>query len=207
VIEDSPPGPPLVVAEDLTKRYRAPDGTPYDAVRDVSLALHRGETLGVVGESGSGKTTVARILLGLSEPDAGSVRFDGVPWTGVPERAAPAAARQRVQAVQQDPLGSFDPRFDVERVIGEAVALAGPRHGRARRARVAELFDQAGLSASVLDRRPRDLCGGRRQRVAVARALARPPTSSSATNPSPHSTSPSRPRSCTSSPTCATTRA
>ena len=174
VIESTPPGPPLVVAEGLTKRYRAPDGTPYDAVRDVSLTLHRGETLGVVGESGSGKTTVARILLGLTEPDAGTVRFDGVPWTGVPERAR-RPLRHRVQAVQQDPLGSFDPRFDVERVIGEAVALVGPRRGRARRAKVAELLDQVGLSASVLDRRPRDLSGGQRQRVAIARALAPAP--------------------------------
>ncbi|MGW2888764.1 dipeptide ABC transporter ATP-binding protein [Streptomyces griseoruber] len=174
VIETTPPGRPLVVAEDLTKRYRAPDGTPYDAVRDVSLTLHRGETLGVVGESGSGKTTVARVLLGLTEPDTGTVRFDGVPWTGVPERAR-RPLRHRVQAVQQDPLGSFDPRFDVERVIGEAVALAGPRRGRARRARVAELLDQVGLSASVLDRRPRELSGGQRQRVAIARALAPAP--------------------------------
>ncbi|MET8944091.1 oligopeptide/dipeptide ABC transporter ATP-binding protein [Streptomyces sp. NPDC004542] len=174
VTETVTPGPPLVVAEDLTKRYRAPDGTPHDAVRDVSLTLHRGETLGVVGESGSGKTTVARILLGLTEPDTGTVRFDGVPWTGVPERAR-RPLRQRVQAVQQDPLGSFDPRFDVERVIGEAVARAGPRRGPARRARVAELLDQVGLSASVLDRRARELSGGQRQRVAIARALAPTP--------------------------------
>lgn len=174
VIETAMPGSTLVVAEGLTKRYRAPDGTPYDAVRDVSLTLHRGETLGVVGESGSGKTTVARILLGLTEPDAGTVRFDGVPWTGVPEHTR-RPLRQRVQSVQQDPLGSFDPRFDVERVIGEAVALVGPRRGRARRARVAELLDQVGLSASVLDRRPRELSGGQRQRVAIARALAPAP--------------------------------
>ncbi|MFJ6086950.1 dipeptide ABC transporter ATP-binding protein [Streptomyces sp. NPDC092369] len=173
-IETAAPGKPLVVAEGLTKRYRAPDGTAYDAVRDVSLTLRRGETLGVVGESGSGKTTVARILLGLTEPDEGKAEFDGVPWTGVPERTR-RPLRRRVQAVQQDPLGSFDPRFDVERVIGEAVALVGPRRGRARRARVAELLDQVGLSATVLDRRPRELSGGQRQRVAIARALAPAP--------------------------------
>jgi peptide/nickel transport system ATP-binding protein len=162
---------PLVAAEGLVKRYRAPDGTAYDAVRDVSFRLRAGETLGVVGESGSGKTTVARIVLGLTEPDAGSVRFDGVPWSGVPERAR-RGLRHRVQAVQQDPLGSFDPRFSVERVVGEAVALSGPRRGRERRARVAELLDQVGLPGSVLDRNPRALSGGQRQRVAIARALA-----------------------------------
>jgi peptide/nickel transport system ATP-binding protein len=162
---------PLVAAEGLVKRYRAPDGTAYDAARDVSFRLRAGETLGVVGESGSGKTTVARIVLGLTEPDAGSVRFDGVPWSGVPERAR-RGLRHRVQAVQQDPLGSFDPRFTVERVVGEAVALSGPRRGRERRARVAGLLDQVGLPTSVLDRNPRELSGGQRQRVAIARALA-----------------------------------
>ncbi|MFJ3799770.1 dipeptide ABC transporter ATP-binding protein [Streptomyces sp. NPDC090088] len=171
---DRDPGAPLIVAEHLTKRYRAPDGTAYHAVRDVSLTLHPGETLGIVGESGSGKTTVARILLGLTEPDEGTVTFDGFPWSDVPERAR-RPLRRRVQAVQQDPLGSFDPRYDVERVIGEAVALTGVRRGRRRRARVTALLDQVGLPASVLTRRTRDLSGGQRQRVAIARALAPAP--------------------------------
>ncbi|MBO7940924.1 ABC transporter ATP-binding protein [Streptomyces sp. S9] len=167
-------GAPLLVAEHLTKRYRAPDGTAYDAVRDVSLTLHGGETLGIVGESGSGKTTVARILLGLTEPDAGTVRFHGTPWTGVPEKRR-RPLRPRVQAVQQDPLGSFDPRYEVERVLGEAIALTAVRGRRERRARAAALLDQVGLPASVLRRRPRELSGGQRQRVAIARALAPAP--------------------------------
>ncbi|MFJ3671586.1 dipeptide ABC transporter ATP-binding protein [Streptomyces sp. NPDC090106] len=167
-------GRPLIEAEHLTKTYRAPDGSTYHAVHDVSLTLDRGETLGIVGESGSGKTTVARILLGLTEPDEGTVHFDGTPWTRVPERAR-RPLRRRVQAVQQDPLGSFDPRYDVERVIGEAVALTGDRGTRDRRARVTALLDQVGLPASVLHRRTRDLSGGQRQRVAIARALAPAP--------------------------------
>jgi peptide/nickel transport system ATP-binding protein len=171
---DGAPGEVLVEADAISKRFRAPDGTSYDAVREVSFRLRAGETLGVVGESGSGKTTVARIVLGLTEPDAGAVRFDGGPWSGIPERSR-RAARHRIQAVQQDPLGSFDPRFTVERVIGEAVALTGPRRGRERRAAVTELLDRVGLPAALLDRRPLELSGGQRQRVAIARALAPSP--------------------------------
>ncbi|MET9612490.1 ABC transporter ATP-binding protein [Kitasatospora indigofera] len=166
--------PPLIEADRISKRFRAPDGSGYDAVKEVSLTLRAGETLGVVGESGSGKTTAARIVLGLLEPDAGTVRFAGEPWSGVPERRR-RAARLRIQAVQQDPLGSFDPRFDVERVVGEAVARAGVPRGRARRARVTGLLDRVGLPAALLERRPTELSGGQRQRVAIARALAPDP--------------------------------
>jgi peptide/nickel transport system ATP-binding protein len=172
--ESEPEQPALIEAERISKRFRGPDGSTYDAVREVSLTLRAGETLGVVGESGSGKTTAARIVLGLLEPDSGTVRFAGGPWSGLPERRR-RAARLRIQAVQQDPLGSFDPRFGVERVIGEAVARAGVPRGRARRARVTELLDRVGLSPTLLERRPAELSGGQRQRVAIARALAPQP--------------------------------
>ncbi|WP_193353113.1 dipeptide ABC transporter ATP-binding protein [Candidatus Protofrankia datiscae] len=175
-------GEALLEVEGVSRRFRSPDGTWRDAVRDVSLRLHAGETLGVVGESGSGKTTVARIVLGQLEPDTGTVHFAGQPWSGLRERAR-RARRRRIQAIYQDPLGSFDPRYRVERIIGEAVAIGGvpgdadparasaPR-GAARRARVVELLDQVGLPADVLRRRPLELSGGQRQRVAIARALA-----------------------------------
>nr|WP_086055563.1 ABC transporter ATP-binding protein [Protofrankia coriariae] len=187
-------GEALLEVEGVSRRFRSPDGTWRDAVRDVSLRLHAGETLGVVGESGSGKTTVARIVLGQLEPDSGTVHFAGQPWSGLRERAR-RARRRRIQAIYQDPLGSFDPRYRVERIIGEAVAIGGvPRdadpaiggvptrdadparasapRGAARRARVVELLDQVGLPADVLRRRPLELSGGQRQRVAIARALA-----------------------------------
>ncbi|KOV32892.1 peptide ABC transporter ATP-binding protein [Streptomyces sp. XY431] len=143
-------------------------------VRDVSFRLHPGETLGLVGESGSGKTTTARIVLGLERPDTGTVRLDGRPWSELTERRR-RPDRLRIQAVQQDPLGSFDPRFTVERLVAEAVARTGVPRGEARRRRVTELLDQVGLSAALLTRRPTELSGGQRQRVAIARALAPAP--------------------------------
>ncbi|MFG1807519.1 dipeptide ABC transporter ATP-binding protein [Streptomyces sp. NPDC049040] len=164
-------GAVLIEAAGLAKRFPAPDGGGFQAVDDVSLTLRAGETLGVVGESGSGKTTVARIVLGLERPDSGTVLIDGRGWdegTAADRRER----RRRVQTVHQDPLGSFDPRWSVERIITEAVARDGVRGRRERRARTCELLDQVGLPSALLSRRPLDLSGGQRQRVAIARALA-----------------------------------
>ncbi|MEV6975898.1 ABC transporter ATP-binding protein [Kitasatospora sp. NPDC093806] len=157
---------PLLAVDRIGKSYA---GRPV--VREVSFRIHPGETLGLVGESGSGKTTAARIVLGLEGPDTGTVRLAGRPWSELTERRR-RADRLRIQAVQQDPLGSFDPRFTVERVVAEAVARAGVPRGTERRRRVAELLDQVGLPTALLTRRPTELSGGQRQRVAIARALA-----------------------------------
>ncbi|MEV4559587.1 ABC transporter ATP-binding protein [Kitasatospora sp. NPDC049285] len=166
---DAGPGGPLLDAERITKAFGG-----RTVVHEVSLQLAAGEVLGLVGESGSGKTTVARIVLGLEEPDSGTVRLGGQPWSGVHERRR-RADRLRLQAVQQDPLSSFDPRADVARVIGEALARAGVPRGRERTRRTTELLDQVGLPAALLRRRPAELSGGQRQRVAIARALAPAP--------------------------------
>ncbi|GAB2825405.1 ABC transporter ATP-binding protein [Actinocorallia aurea] len=161
-------GERLLTVEGVSKEY---GGRP--AVKDASLTLDRGEALGIVGESGSGKTTLARIVLGLTAPDSGAVTFAGVPWSELPERRR-RPLRRRIQAIVQDPLGSFDPRHATGALLGEALALAGvPR--AARRARAAELLDRVGLPSGIARRRPAELSGGQRQRVAIARALASGP--------------------------------
>ncbi|MEV0194123.1 ABC transporter ATP-binding protein [Kitasatospora purpeofusca] len=166
---DGPDRAPLL---DVDRICRSFAGRPV--VRDVSFRLHAGETLGLVGESGSGKTTTARIVLGLERPDTGTVLLGGRPWSALTERRR-RADRLRIQAVQQDPLGSFDPRFTVERLVAEAVARTGVPRGQERLKRVTELLDQVGLPATLLARRPTELSGGQRQRVAIARALAPAP--------------------------------
>ncbi|CAO5257483.1 dipeptide ABC transporter ATP-binding protein [Frankia sp. AgKG'84/4] len=168
----------LVEANGVTRRFRDPDGRWRDAVRAVTFELRAAETLGVIGGSGSGKTTLARTVLGLLEPDEGTVRFAGAPWVAagsagrVRERDR-RPRRHRIQAVHQDCLTSFDPRHTVERIVGEAVR--DPGRGRARRDRIVALLDQVGLSADLLRRHPRELSGGQRQRLAIARALAPSP--------------------------------
>ncbi|MRH93113.1 dipeptide ABC transporter ATP-binding protein [Nocardia sp. SYP-A9097] len=164
----------LLEVDRISKRYRLPGGGWHDAVREVSFRLAAGEVLGVVGESGSGKTTTGRIVLGLTQPDSGTVRFDGRPWSHARERDR-RPLRHRMQPIHQDALGSFDPRLSVARILAEATAQVGVPRGRPRLTRMRELLDQVGLPAAVLDRRPRELSGGQRQRVGIARALAARP--------------------------------
>lgn len=137
------------------------------ALAGLDLAIGRGESVAVVGRSGSGKSTLVGVLAALDPPDTGQVLVDGTDVWAVPTQQR-RAARRRVGLVFQDALSSFDPRWTVERVIGEALP---PRSDRT----VPDLLRQVGLDASYAARRPVTLSGGQRQRVAVARALAAEP--------------------------------
>jgi len=158
----------ILSARHLVKRYGGSGG--IFAVNDVSFDLAAGEALGIVGESGSGKTTVAKIVLGLVEPDDGSVRLDGGGWSNIPEHAR-RARRSSMQLIAQDALSSFDPRYTVEKIVGESLDSVGI-FGPARRERVLEVLDAVRLGEAFLKRHPRELSGGQRQRVAIARAFA-----------------------------------
>ncbi|EGG45102.1 oligopeptide ABC transporter ATP-binding protein [Streptomyces griseoaurantiacus M045] len=146
------------------------------AVDDVSLTVRRGETLGVVGESGSGKTTLGRMLVGLLEPTAGEVRYEGRPHTGV---------RPAVQMVFQDPVSSLNPRRGVGESIADPLRARAARDGSARetreereariQGRVRELLERVGLDPAHYDRYPHEFSGGQRQRIGIARALAADP--------------------------------
>lgn len=145
------------------KVFRALDG--------VSLAIGRGESVGLVGESGSGKSTLARAILGLEPLDAGRVVFAGrsVESAG---RAARLTLRD-MQMVFQDPYGSFDPRHRVERLVAEPLHLLGSEapKGQEREALVARVLESVGIEAGAKDRYIHEFSGGQRQRIAIARAL------------------------------------
>jgi peptide/nickel transport system ATP-binding protein len=138
----------------------------FTAVRDVSLTLHCGETLGIVGESGSGKTTLGRMLVGLLEPTAGEIRYEDRPHTGV---------NPAVQMVFQDPISSLNPRRSVGESIADPLRARGERDEGRIRGRVAELLERVGLEGAHYDRYPHEFSGGQRQRVGIARALAAEP--------------------------------
>ncbi|MFG2551723.1 dipeptide ABC transporter ATP-binding protein [Streptomyces sp. NPDC048581] len=138
----------------------------FAAVDDVSLAIHRGETLGIVGESGSGKTTLGRMLVGLLEPTAGEVRYDGHARVGV---------NPAVQMVFQDPVSSLNPRRSVGESIADPLRARGKRDEERIRGRVRELLERVGLEPAHYDRYPHEFSGGQRQRVGIARALAAEP--------------------------------
>ncbi|WP_278265539.1 ABC transporter ATP-binding protein [Nocardia sp. AG03] len=164
-----PPRPraqtPLLSVRDLRKRFHAGGIT---AVDDVAFSLDRGETLALVGESGSGKSTTARIAVRLTEPDRGTVTFDGHDLTGA-RRGRLRALRRRFQVVYQNPYSSLDPRWRVGEIVAEPLRAYGVAD---RPARVRELLEQVALPADFAERRPAELSGGQRQRVAIARALA-----------------------------------
>lgn len=176
------PGAPLLEVSGLTKVFGVRRGWQVEefvAVDDASLTVPRGATVSIVGESGSGKSTLANMVLGLLEPTAGQIIFDGSPVAGAKaatDRRSQLAFRKRVQPVFQNPFASLDPRYTVERSIAEPLRVHGlHREGRNLGGRVRELLDQVALPANLASRRPHELSGGQRQRVAIARALALTP--------------------------------
>jgi oligopeptide transport system ATP-binding protein len=146
------------------------------AVGGVSFTVPQARSLAIVGESGSGKTTIARMIVGLERPTAGSIAACGRDRS-TPTRSAKERRRRgsEVQIVFQDPYTSLDPRQTAEATIDEVLKLhhgwASPR----RKARIEELTELVGLDQRQARALPRALSGGQRQRVAIARALAAEP--------------------------------
>ncbi|MCX5202181.1 ABC transporter ATP-binding protein [Streptomyces sp. NBC_00237] len=146
---------------------------PRVAVRDVSLRIAEGETLGLVGESGSGKSTTARVLAGLQRPTAGTVRVAGRDISGAADSASLRRELSReVQLVFQDPYASLNPRRTVEQIVTTPLTVHTSLDASERRERAAELLTQVGLSPDQLPRYPHEFSGGQRQRIGIARALA-----------------------------------
>jgi len=166
--------PIVLEAENLRKTFRQ-EGHDVKALDDVSLVIRQGETLGLVGESGSGKTTLARLLLGLSAPDAGSkVELDGAPLAGRITKRDSDQVRA-VQIVFQNPDSALNRRFAVRRIIGRALFKLRGLRGRPRDDRVRELAESVRFDERLLGARPVQLSGGLKQRVAIARAFAGEP--------------------------------
>jgi len=150
-------------------------GTAFRAVDDVSLNLRAGENVGLVGESGSGKSSLLRAILALDRLQGGDVRLLGEPFSTA-TGARLKRLRRSIQVVFQDPYGSFDPQWSVERLISEPYYLMdAPPSAAERRRRVAAVLEQVGLAAADSLRYPHEFSGGQRQRIAIARALITEP--------------------------------
>lgn len=129
-------------------------------LRDLSLDIASAETLGLVGESGSGKSTAARVVVGLHEPTAGTVKLFGRLITGPGRNVNLAAVRSRTQFVFQDPQAALDPRMRVGDSVAEPIDVAGSHARRDRNVRVQELLTMVGLPRDAADRFPHEFSGG-----------------------------------------------
>jgi peptide/nickel transport system ATP-binding protein len=171
----------VTLAYDLSKSWleRRLERLPRQilvAAANVSFSIDRGETFGLVGESGSGKSTIARIVVGLLRPDAGTIAIDGVSMTDRAAGAEQQKLRRRIQMIFQDPYASLDPRWRAFDIVAEPIRAFDLVKGRAKiTARVGELLSLVGLDPMDGVKYPHEFSGGQRQRIAIARALASQP--------------------------------
>jgi oligopeptide/dipeptide ABC transporter ATP-binding protein len=165
---------PLVELRDVAKSFDA-GGPPWRrrhvrAVEGINLEVQPGETLGIVGESGSGKSTLCRVILGLTRPTGGNVRFDGQDLSSL-SRTEMRRMRRRMQAVFQDSSSAFNPRHTVRSSLMAPLDVHNIGDRASRQRLVEDTLVQVGLDSSFLHRHPHALSGGERQRVAIARAI------------------------------------
>jgi len=168
-----PAAAPVLEAREVVRDYPGPrgflrKGAPVRVLPGVSLEIRPGEIVGLVGESGSGKSTLLRALLALDPVQDGEVRLAGEVFTP----SSPRQRRRALQLVFQDPNGSLDPRWTVERLVAEPLHLLDDKlSATERRARVEAVLAKVGLPREAADRYPHQFSGGQRQRIAIARAL------------------------------------
>jgi oligopeptide transport system ATP-binding protein len=168
----------LLEAHDLCRYFRLAGtwgkGPLLKAVDGVSFSLSAGETLGLVGESGCGKSTLGRLALALLPPTCGRIVFAGEDLARVSNKRL-KELRRDIQIIFQDPYSSLNPRMSVGQILEEPYVIHNLGTRQERRAWVAELLREVGLTTDVLDRYPHEFSGGQRQRLGIARALALKP--------------------------------
>ena len=156
------------------KKYFDVSGGQLHAVDDVTMRFEEGTTMGVVGESGCGKSTLGRTIIHLLEPTGGQILYQGRDITKVSPREL-TKLREDLQIIFQDPFSSLNPRFTVEDTLSEVLLRSGGATKATLDLKIIELMDLVGIARRLRMAYPHEMDGGRRQRVAVGRALAMNP--------------------------------
>lgn len=160
----------LLEVKHLKKYFNSPKGKVH-AVDDVTFKIEEGKTMGVVGESGCGKSTLGRTIIHLQDSTDGQIIFDGKDVTKVDKNGL-ADLRNDMQIIFQDPYSSLNPRRTIKETIQEPLKLSGKYKGEELEAETERLMKLVGIEDRLALAYPRELDGGRRQRVGIARALA-----------------------------------
>ncbi|MFD1686161.1 ABC transporter ATP-binding protein [Halobellus litoreus] len=172
---------PLLKARGLKQHYPIKEGIlrrqtgTVRAVDGVDLDVYPGDTHAIVGESGCGKSTLLETLLGLEEPTAGTISYDGTS-IGDLSGSEKRALKSQIQIVFQNPESSLDPRNTIGQIISEPLHLHTEASTQQIDARVVSLLDDVGLGPRYYGRYPHELSGGQQQRVAIARAISLNPS-------------------------------
>jgi oligopeptide transport system ATP-binding protein len=168
---------PILQVRNLSVHFNIPNGGLFGghdvlkAVKDVSFDLHAGETLGIVGESGCGKSTLSRAIIKLIQATEGESLWMGKDILKMSPKEL-VALRKDIQMVFQDPLASLNPRLTAGQIIAEPLEIHYPEVGKTERmARVVEMMEKVGLTASMINKYPHEFSGGQCQRIGIARAL------------------------------------
>lgn len=168
---------PLVEVRDLVKCYKIPSALPFvpagqvHAVDHVSFSIESGKTLGLVGETGCGKSSIGRIIVGLEQPDSGSVFYCGQKISGSGQKQL-RSVRTQLQMVFQDAYSSLNPRKHIRSILAEPMLYHGICSPDTVDARIDELLDLVGLPKNTKGRYPHEFSGGQRQRICIAQALS-----------------------------------
>ena len=169
----------VLEVKNLSKKFTLKDGLfkrrEVAAVKDASIKLARGKTLGLVGESGSGKTTVGLTLMRLHHASGGEVLFDGVDLLKLSEKDF-LKYKRRIQIVFQNPYASLNPRFTVGQILLEPMKIHSIGKDDQERVNLAmALLKRVGLPEVSFYKYPHEFSGGQRQRIAIARCLTMKP--------------------------------
>ncbi|MBE6353406.1 ATP-binding cassette domain-containing protein [Treponema sp.] len=161
----------LLSVKNISMNFRTKNGI-FNAVKNVSLDIKKGEVLGLVGESGCGKTTTGRCIINLYKVSDGEIFFNG---ELINSKKTKLKINPKIQMIFQDPSSSLNPRMTVKEIIGEGLIIQGEKNKNTIQQKVNEVLLKVGLLPEYADRYPHEFSGGQKQRIGIARALIMKP--------------------------------